>query len=321
MSHTRIRFAIRPGVRFLGVAFLIFVCARANAFVDRVFDDGFQQRVTFQIQSPAIPIAAGDTQTYCYFFTMPNNVATGVKWWVSHMDAGMQHAILFSTPTAAASNGTLTNGSPCATFPGQVSTWLYATHNTDEDLVFPVSDGAGHPIALSVAAGQPAFLQMLLVNDTSGMLSPSITITAEGLDPAQTYTTTGAYMTINTSIDIPPGSNGFEAQNTCPAPSGARFWWLSTRTHKFGVESKVSDGSTALVDTTDWGHPAITQYSEPTLYQFTNGITVACTYDNPTNSSIQFGDSESTNEVCMGIGYFTPAPTGGKICVNSTGPQ
>lgn len=310
---------MHPAVRVFGLLPLLFA-ARAQASVDRVFDDGFQQRVTFQIQSPAIPIAAGDAQTYCYFFTMPIAAPAAVKWWVSHMGAGMHHAILFTTQTAAAPDGTLTNQSPCGTFPGQPSTWLYATHDADEDLVFPGSDGAGQPLATTVAAGQPAFLQIYLVNGTDQPLAPAIAITAEALDPAQAYTPTGAYMTFNSMIDIPHGATNSQATNTCPAPSGTKFWWLSTRTHHFAMQAKVSDGATDLVTSTNWEHPAIARFASPTFHAFAAGFTVTCTYDNFSGADVLFGDSEAADETCMGIGYFFPAPTGGKYCFDATGP-
>lgn len=312
---------MHPAFRNFSAMLLALACNPAHAFIDRIFDDGFQQRVVFQIQSPTIPIAAGDAQTYCYFFSMPNAATAGVKWWVSHMGAGIQHAILFTTPTAAAPDGTLTDQSPCGTFPGgQPSKWLYATYHGDEDLVFPTNDGAGLPLAQTVAAGQPAFLQIYLVNATTQTLTPAIAITAEALDATQAYTTTAAYMTFNTNISIPSDGTSYQVQNTCPVPGGEKFWWLSTRTHHFATQAKISDGSNTLVSTENFNDPAITRFTPPAFYTFTNGLTATCVYDNLSGATVQFGDSEATNELCMGIGYFFPAPTGGEYCVNNTGP-
>jgi hypothetical protein len=292
----------------------------ANAFVDLILQDGFQQRLQFQIQSPNISIEAGDAQTYCYYFSMPNTTTAAVKHWLSHMDTGIHHAILFSTPTAAAPDGTLTQN-PCATFPGgQVSTWLYAAHSTDEDQVFPSSDGNGNPVALEIAAGQPAFLQIYLVNGSTQALSPSISITADALDPQQTYTKTAAYLTTNSTVDIPAGTLGYPVQNTCAVPANVKFWWLSTRTHHFAMQSKISDGSTDLIVSNDWADPSVALFPAPSFYQFTNGLTYACTYNNAGGDRVLFGDSESTNELCMGIGYFFPANAGGKTCTNNSGP-
>lgn len=311
---------MHPALRTFGATLLALACVHAHAFVDRIFDDGFQQRVVFQIQSPSIPIAAGDAQTYCYFFSIPTAATAGVKWWVSHMGAGMQHAIVFTTQTAAAPDGTLTNQSPCSTFPGQPSKWLYATYHADEDLVFPASDGAGQPLALTVAAGQPAFLQMYLRNDTAQALSPAIAITAEAIDPTQPYTTTAAYMTFNTNISIPAGGQSYQVQNTCPVPGGEKFWWLSTRTHRFATQAQISDGGADLVVSNNWEDPSIARWGAPAFYQFGSGLTATCTYDNLSGQTVVFGDSETTNEVCMGIGYFFPAPTRGEYCVNNMGP-
>ena len=237
------------------------------------------------------------------------------------MGAGMQHAILFTTATAAAPDGTLTNQSPCGTFPsGQSSKWLYATYHADEDLVFPTSDGAGLPLGTSVAAGQPAFLQMYVINTTAQPLNPSITIEAEALDASQPYTATAAYMTVNTNISIPSDGQDHTAQNTCPVPSAVKFWWLSTRTHHFATQAKASDGATDLVTTEFFDDPSVARFVPPAFHAFTSGLTATCHYQNTSGATVTFGDSESNNELCMTIGYFFPAPTGGEYCVNNVGP-
>jgi hypothetical protein len=264
-------------------------------------------------------IAAGDAQTYCYYFSTPNNTALGVKRFLSHMGAGMHHAILFTTPTAAAADGTLTQN-PCGTFPNaQISAWLYRTQEQDEDLVFPASDGAGNPLALEVAAAQPAFLQIYMLNATAQPLTASISIKAEALDPLISYTKSAAYLTTSSQIFVQPAGGSASDQHTCAVPAATKFWWLSTRTHKFATQSKISDGLSDLVVATDWEHPTIARYSPPSFYQFAAGLTYHCDYFDPENFVVTSGDSENSNEACIGVGYFFPA-TGPKVCLNNTGP-
>jgi hypothetical protein len=105
-------------------------------------------------------------------------------------------------------------------------------------------------------------------------------------------------------------------------PPAVKFWWLSTRTHKFATEAKISDIGADLVVSSDWEHPATQVYSAP-FHTFSSGpgsgLTYRCTYSNPTFGPITEGDSEVTDEACYGIGYFFPA-THPAICLDSSGP-
>jgi hypothetical protein len=92
---------------------------------------------------------------------------------------------------------------------------------------------------------------------------------------------------------------------------------MSTHSHRFTTEDKVYDGTSMLVDTTDWNHPTITTWNPAPYYQFSSGmLTYTCSYSNSTSSAVQQGQSAQTNEMCMAVGYFFPATTP-KICASS----
>ena len=52
----------------------------------------------------------------------------------------------------------------------------------------------------------------------------------------------------------------------------------------------------------------------------TRRLSYSCTYSNPTNRTIRSGDSVSTDEECVAVGYFFPA-TSSFVCLNSLGPM
>jgi len=56
----------------------------------------------------------------------------------------------------------------------------------------------------------------------------------------------------------------------------------------------------------------------PAFYAFTSGkLTYQCEYLNPNTYEIKTGDSAATDEMCMAVGYYFPAPTGqGHFCLN-----
>jgi hypothetical protein len=292
---------------------------------DIVFENGFDPFYGFEIQTPDIAVAPGEEANWCYYFRSPNADAIGVKRWSSTMEGGMHHLILFETISAGAPidrqpPGTLTK-IPCGFEGSGNAYWMYAAHDASAELVLPTDDGSGTPLAAEVAPTQTFFLQMYVLNLTELPFTTSAHVKAEALAPSTPYTKTASYITTATSFSIGPGAVGQSVQNTCPTPPGVKFWWLSTRTHQYAQEAKILDGATTLLVTSDWEHPTIATYAAPDFYTFSaSGLTYRCTYNNPNGFPLQPGESETSNESCIGIGYFFPA-TQPYFCLNSLGPS
>jgi hypothetical protein len=295
----------------------------ARADVDSVFQYGFEPG--FQVLTPPIVVAPGASATWCYYFHTPNAGSMGIRRWSSAMTAGTHHMILYTThdagwnPVDWQPPGTLTQN-PCSLTGagGGFAAWTYAAHEPSQSLVFPPDDGTGAPIAVEVPAGQTAFLQMYVVNAGVAPITASAMLQAEGLDPAVIYTKTATYLTY-ADLFIPTGSS-ISTQYTCATPAGAKFWWLSTRTHQFATQSKIINSGSDVVVSTDWQHPAAATFTAPGFFQFSpGGLTYQCTYNNFSGGPITDGDDEATRENCIGIGYFFPAIHPAS-CLNNVGP-
>lgn len=313
---------MKASFRVIAATCLLMLFGSAHAS-DLVFRNGFDPG--FQIQTPDITVAPGAEEIWCYYFRTPNTDVAGVRRWASLMQPGMAHFIVYAAyssswqPIEMVPPGTLTQ-TPCglgtgSTLPG----WLYSTYAPAEQMVFPDTDGSGSPVAAELQAGQPVFLQMFVSNSGTAPLTTSALLEAETLGTDRVYTKTASYLALNTNIAIPAmGSASVTA--TCVSPPFTSFWWLSTRTHRFATQSKISDGSTTLVVSDDWAHPTIAQFSPANFHAFpSNGITHDCSYVNPTANVIQYGESETTDETCMSIGFFFPAAHPA-ICYNGSGP-
>lgn len=313
------------------------VCPSGALGIVPVFVDGFEAGDScawtpgpstcpgFRIESPPVVIPAGEEATWCYYFHTPNSAAMGIRKWESTMTPGTHHMIVYTTydgtwnPADRQPAGTLTQ-SPCSFGAGTGNAaWVFAAHDPAAELALPDDDGNGTPLAVEIPAGQPGFIYMHFINPGSEPITVSAQLEAEALDPDTPYTETATYHAINFLISIPPGAGGFSVSKTCPTPPGVEFWWLSTRTHRFATEAKVRDGNDNLVQTLDWEHPSALVLAGPNFHAFSSGLTYECTYANPTGSTITFGESESTNETCIGVGYFFPA-TRPMLCVNNIGP-
>jgi len=279
----------------------------------------------FQVQTPEITVAPGEEGSYCYYFLAPNTDTIGIRRWASTMSAGMHHLILYATydsnwnPAERQPPGTLTQGS-CGLFDGGFAGWVYAAHDTTQELVLPPDDGAGSPVAVEVLPNQPLVLQIYIPNASVDPITASALLEAEALAPATEFTKTATYVTTAISFLIPPNTAAYTVEQTCATPPDVKFWWLSTRTHHFAKSATVRDDATTLLVTSDWEHPTQATYDPPGFYAFSaSGLTYECIYNNPTGNPIAFGESESSDETCMAIGYFFPA-TRPMFCLDSLGP-
>lgn len=268
----------------------------------------------FQIKSPEIEIDPGQNVPYCYFFRTPNDVPLAIKRFSSSMRDVNRQLIVFTTTTQA---GLPVDVAP----PGTVSTidcnvigsfnaiphWLYETTAKNGELALPDDDGAGHPLALEIPPNSSGFLLMHHHNTTAQPQKGQVTVNFEALD-SPVYTRTETFMSTSGLIAVPPYTSNKVESRTCDVPAGAKFWSLTTHTHKFAKRASVQENTDVLVDTTDWTNPDAATWPAPPFFSFaTNRMTTACTYDNPNGYTLRTGGSYQSEEQCVAVGYFFPA--------------
>ncbi len=274
----------------------------------------------FQIKTPDIMIMPGQEITYCYYFHTPNTGEIVVKSWQSSMTPGSHHMILYFTSTADMPDGTLDPTGNCGGANlDNLAVWTYLAQTPEAEADMPADDGTGLPVGMPIAPNQAAAMQLHYLNSTDDVLVVHATLDANGYPANTTYTEAGAYVTYNSKIDIPPGPGTMATfGGTCATPAGAKFFTMSTHSHKQTVQTQVMDGSTIVQTSTDWEHPAATAWTANPFFTFASGaLGYSCNYLNETTNEITAGPSAQTNEMCMAIGYFFPA-TGSKMCLNST---
>jgi hypothetical protein len=273
----------------------------------------------FRIVSPDIDIPPSTEITYCYYFRTPNTEPLAIKRWTSNMTPGSHHMIMYVTSTDVQPPGTVSDvdcgiGGAASSQP----VWTYATQTPTAEVALPTDDGTGKPLAQDIPANTAGFFQMHYFNATDQVLKAHITLDAEALEANVEYTKTAAYVTFNGNISIPPMTNNVVVSQTCEVPAGVKFWLMSTHAHKQAVKTAVKNNGTSMFESTDWEHPGTAEFMTPdTFYAFgSNQLTYECTYSNPTNRTIQTGDSAVTDEMCMASGYYFPA-TRPRFCYNN----
>ena len=287
----------------------------------------------FEIRSPDITLNPGQEITDCYYFHTSNTATVAVNKWVSDLTPGSHHMIMFLNPNGTQpADGTVDQN--CGLGGGGMGTnipvWTYSTQMPHQEADLPPDDGTGKPLAQKIAANSAGYLQMHYLNTTDTALTVHVDLQAFALAANATFTQTDAYVTYNYDLSIPPHASALNTPPdqgsiwtaSCPTPPGVKFWSLSTHSHKQSVETEVLDGSSMLVQSMDWQHPAIQLWPATPFYAFTsNTLTWTCKYANTGSNAantITSGQSAQTNEMCMAAGYFFPS-TGPKFEVQYSG--
>jgi hypothetical protein len=267
----------------------------------------------FQVVSTDITIDPGQEITYCYYFRTPNTEPMAISKWKSVMTPGSHHMIMYTTTTDLMPPGTV-SASNCgqSASTSNPSIWTYAAQNVDTEVQLPLDDGAGKPLAQLIAPNTPAYFQMHYLNPSDQPIQVHVTLNADALAAAAPYTLTAPFITHNFGIRIPAMAMGYTETKTCQTPPGAKFWTLSSHTHKQAVKTVVRSGAAASTnipfESTDWEHPGSKNYMTAPFFTFDNNqLSFSCTWNNPTTREIRFGQSAATDEMCMATGYFFPA--------------
>jgi len=276
------------------------------------------------IVTPGVDISPQAELIYCYYFRTSNTSELAIKKWTSHLSDGVRQLIVFFTLTDQQTPQTLTT-SPCGMASSGVGpAWTYSAVDTDATAALPADDGTGRPVAQIIKAGQSGFILMHFRNSTDHVLHANVELSAFAYDAGVQVTPASSFVTYNSGIDLPAAPS--PAQPTTGAVTGncrvapeAKFFAISTHTHKQSTHTFIRDGGTTVFDSRDWNHPGEMTWSTPPFFSFASGtLSYQCEYQNPNNFRIVSGDNVVTSEMCVTVGYYFPAPDPtGHFCLNS----
>lgn len=266
---------------------------------------------TLTIDTPAFTLQPGDEKQYCYYTTLENAEAIGVRRIASSMTPGSHHMIVFKNRGEARPDGTLEE---CETFGAvrglaDIPVWLYAAQDPETELVMP------QDVGVAIAARQPVIVNMHYLNLSDAPLTATVHVELEAYKPSFTFTPAHTFVTFNTEIDVPPGAQG-SAGGSCDVSPETKFVLMSTHSHKYTTSARVLDGDQTVLETRDWAHATVGRWDAP-YYSFTSGkLDYRCEYTNTTAQPLRTGESAIANEMCMAVGVQFPAH-GDTYCINN----
>jgi hypothetical protein len=262
--------------------------------------------IGFQLASTPVTLPAGGEQYLCWSFVLPTtgplNIIATQPMMSPH---GLHHYAVFTKSDAPPAN-------PVA----------YECSVMDATWGLVVGGGVGTPgltfptgTEMTLPAGSQVVLQLHILNATAEPEQPSGVINLIGTnDPGLTQ----VGLTIGGTLDIsiPPHASGVTVQGGCAANYDMpNIFALFPHMHQLGTNIEMTitpQGTTntdVLIDKT-WDFGAQGVYPATGSAKKGDTVNVKCTYDNPTASTVTFGES-STDEMCLGVFFYWPMTAGG----------
>jgi hypothetical protein len=175
-------------------------------------------------------------------------------------------------------------------------------------------------VAIKVAAGQQVILNLHLFNTSDAQLVGTSGIRVKTADPAAVPNIAeGQLMGPVVQLDIPPSSNDVRVSGECTI-SGEPIHVVSIAPHMhvLGVHLKtelVRDGVATTLFDVDYSFDNQVATPMDPIIDVAPGdkIRTTCTYDNPTDHEVVFGES-STDEMCMSGLLYYPAQNKKPFC-------
>jgi hypothetical protein len=260
-----------------------------------------------QIVSTPVTVAASSEEYLCWSSLLPAAFSV-VGTQTATSAAGIHHYAIFTSSADLPANPTAYDCQTMDAAWGLVSGGGRGTPGFD----FPA--GVGMPLP----AKQHVVFQLHLRNASGSALTvPAAAVNLNG-STAQGLQTAGLVVAGNLDIAIPPLSPNVQVNGGCAAPFPLpHVFAVFPHMHALGVHIAMTITSSAmgvesLIDEAwDFGSQGV--YPATGSAATGDPIGVTCTYTNPTNETVVFGES-STDEMCLGVLYYYPATQASAYC-------
>lgn len=171
----------------------------------------------------------------------------------------------------------------------------------ESDYVFPPG------VALQLPANALIDLNAHYVNSGSANVTGEAYANLHTVDASQVTQVARTLNLSNTNIPLPPGKRTTH-RKTFTFSQTTRILMLTSHMHQLGerfvirIAGGARDGQ-IVYENTDWAHPAIITFKEPTVLAPGEGLTSEITYNNTTSSAVAFGLT-SQDEMGIIFGYY-----------------
>jgi hypothetical protein len=274
------------------------------------------QQIMFQMDGFQVP--PGGEYYKCQDFpnTFGGNIA--IVQSKSVMTVGSHHLFVFRLSEGGFYGGTPNLGpgnskGPVVDCPSggvEFHPYVHTAQSPEEVVTYPAGIGQ------AFNSDETVRVMVHYLNTTSDPIDASVTITLNYVSADQ-VTNLAASMFLNAlGVKVPPGTStqGFSYQVGTDMNLLTAAGHMHRRGTHFAGTAMFPDGTTKTLYTTDtWDEPVAAAFAPAVALPSGTSIDWACTYANDTGTTLRFGESANTNEMCIFTGTFYPAPGGAGI--------
>ncbi|HEX4341434.1 MAG TPA: hypothetical protein VH062_36245 [Polyangiaceae bacterium] len=238
----------------------------------------------------------------CQDFTNPFGKDIGIVQEVTSLTAGSHHMFAFVLP-----NGQLTLKDNLVDCPGggvEFHDYLTTSGTPVATTTYPPSTGR----IFSQSNGLR--LMVHFINTGTDSKDAFVNYKVVYVEPSGLTNKVASIFLDQVGLSVPPGMS--TASKTYSLTQDINLMGDASHMHSRGVHFVAStDSGQTLYDGTEWQEPQPKSFDPPLALKSGTKITWACTYNNTTGQTLTFGESASSNEMCIFPGEF----------YNSTGQQ
>lgn len=248
------------------------------------------------LKTDFIDVAPGGETFQCQNYANPIGKDVDILYSESHMTPGSHHMFAFREP--GLSDGPLQG---CGGL--EFTEFVHSAQTPDQVLTYPAGVGRFFPASDGIR------ILAHYLNTGTSPLHAQVTVTFNYVDTNQVQYHAAQIFLNNATLRVPPGQSTVSHSYSLPQDIKLLGGVSHMHRHATGFTSSTSDGR-VLYEGTDWNEPKEAVFDPPMEISAGTRITWACTYNNTSGSTLTFGESAATNEMCIFSGTFYPAPGG-----------
>jgi Copper type II ascorbate-dependent monooxygenase, C-terminal domain len=267
-------------------------------------DGASQGGRTYSVSLGPVTLAPGEERVVCMDRRIESDQPTDIVGISSDLTEGGHHLVFYKSNATEETTAPVACNSFRGFFAGIVP--LYIAQKAHSELQYPPG------VVYSLPAAQMVRIELHFLNTTQKPLDVTGSVRLKEARPGTVVAHANLLFYGNLNIQIPPLSKktvgpSFHAFG---AKTPTIFGLTGHQHHRgTGVTIELASSATApgtmLYDNDDWADPPLTSFDPPIATTPGQGFRYSCTYDNPTNHTVAFGEGFN-EEMCFLWAYYYP---------------
>jgi len=247
---------------------------------------------TARLELASFEVGPGEQGLVCQTFANPFGEDVDVVRWTAELTNAGHHALVFAVP-----DGVEQPLAPCAgsdftypiVFQGQAA--------GEQSMRYPQG------VAAKLPASTALHVQIHYLNPSSETVRVENAVELEAAPPGDDLAHVAPLRFENIDIAVPPGGEA-TVSRTCEIPTAAEIVWVVSHMHAHGTHAQIAMGDVQLYASDTWVDPPTHVFDPPRAVPAGTELTFSCSYLNTSTSTVTFGPSLETDEMCVMVGAY-----------------